>query len=171
MTTIQLLAQVRKLTKTGTLYAAAKKLEIPLSTVQHWDKGKGRPSPYNALRFAEVLNLPLEYVLATIEAEKETDPDKRQAWSDLLRKYKRSALSDGSIPTGSTGGRPLLLPLQEDGPEEQTAAGQGGGVKRSRIIGRKSRRTPRGESRHRHQNGSKSRIRRGFPENRDGASL
>lgn len=105
MTTIKLLGKIRKLTETGTLYAVAKKIGLPLSTVQRWDKGKGFPDAYGCLKIAEVLAIPLETVIATVEAERTKDIDQRDAWNDLLKKSRSLDRNGGSTGIGSTAGK------------------------------------------------------------------
>jgi len=105
MTTIKLIAMVRARTKTGTVYAAAKLLGITMSAVQRYAAGKGLPDAYGCLRIAEVLAIPLEQVIATVEAERATDPDKREAWKNLARKFQHSGREGGFMTTSNIEGR------------------------------------------------------------------
>jgi len=124
MTTIKLIAQIRAITKTGTVYAAAKKLELSLSAVQRYANGKALPDAYGCLRIAEVLAIPLEQVIATVEAERTTDPDQREAWKALARKSQHSGREGGSMTTSSTADTSRLSNTGGDGRADDQRAEQ-----------------------------------------------
>ena len=122
MTTIKLLDNLRARTETGTLYAAAKKAGLPLSTLQGWQKGRSLPSAYHCLRLAEVLDLPLELVVATVEAERTRHIDEREAWTEVQKKYSSSDPTDSSTGIGSTGDKQRFSAMGAGGPGDDLRA-------------------------------------------------
>lgn len=78
--TVKLLDRVRKLTKTGSDYAIAKKLGVPHQLVSNWMKGVGTPDTANAIRIAELLEREPLQVIALIELDRRPKPKNRAIW-------------------------------------------------------------------------------------------
>ena len=79
--------KLRPLTGTGTMYAVAKLMGVSNEAVQGYVRGTRKLDSYACLRVAELLNLPLEQVIADIEATREKDPERRKAWQNLSKKF------------------------------------------------------------------------------------
>lgn len=100
----QYLLEVRALTKSKSIYAAAKLLRLPQQTVRNWHLGPSLPDALGCLRIAEVLDLPWELVMADIEAEREKNPERRRIWEELAKKLKCSVQVVGFTAIGNTTG-------------------------------------------------------------------
>jgi hypothetical protein len=99
---------VRLKTRSGSIYAAAKLLQLDEQTVRDWAKGRRLPDAFGCVRIAEVLDLPPMQVIADIEAEREGDTPKAARWRDLGKKFASSVLTVGFITTGTIDGKSPL---------------------------------------------------------------
>lgn len=77
---------LKKQTKTGSIYAVAKLLELNDTTVRHYAKGRREFDTYAALRVAELLNIEPMQVIADVEAAREKDESRRRYWKELAKK-------------------------------------------------------------------------------------
>lgn len=102
MKTMEYVDAVRAITATGSVYAAAKLLEMSEDTVRNYALGRSYPDPYACARIAEVLDLPLEQVIADVNAEKESDPGRRAYWVELARKFAACVVMGSAIAIGAT---------------------------------------------------------------------
>lgn len=87
MRTVDYLKRIRELTPTGSVYAAAQLLGLPEGTVRAWHLEQRGPDALACVKIAELLDLPIEQVLADIQLEREKDPDRRAYWEGLARKF------------------------------------------------------------------------------------
>lgn len=70
LTTQQLVEHFKERTGITSMYGVAKRLEIPESTVQGWCKGRRVMTDESALQIAEILDLPTEWVILSLAAER-----------------------------------------------------------------------------------------------------
>jgi len=113
MKTTDYINALRPLAKTTSIYAVAALLGINEQTVRNWNDGKAHPDEYGCARIAEALDVPIEQVLADVQAERETNPERREYWQSLARKYAAcvvAGLVTTTSPSGecSATGQPLL---------------------------------------------------------------
>lgn len=101
MKTADYLQELKTRTRSGSLYAAAKLIGMPETTVRTWQRGRSLPDALGCLRIAEALDLPWEIVLTDIEAEREKDPERRAVWEELRKKLKCSDRVAGSTARGN----------------------------------------------------------------------
>lgn len=92
MNSAKYIEQLRPLTDTGTMYAVAKLMEVSEDSIQMYVKGTRQMDTFACLRTAELLNLPLEKVIADIETHREKDPKRKKAWAALSKKFLGLAL-------------------------------------------------------------------------------
>lgn len=104
MTTKEYLDAIRALTATGSVYAAAQLLGIEEQTVRNWATGTRYPDAFGCMKLAEALDLPIEQVLADVNAEKEKDPERRAYWEGLARKFAACVVMGLGTTTWPTDG-------------------------------------------------------------------
>lgn len=102
MKTADYLQELKTKTRSGSLYAAAKLIGMPETTVRTWQRGRSLPDALGCLKIAEALDLPWEIVLTDIEAEREKDPERRAVWEELRKKLKCSDRVAGSTARGNS---------------------------------------------------------------------
>lgn len=86
MNSADYIEQLRKLTKTGSLYSVAKLTGLSENAVQHYSKGRREFDTYAALRVAELLNIEPMQVIADVEAAREKDEGRKRYWQELAKK-------------------------------------------------------------------------------------
>jgi transcriptional regulator with XRE-family HTH domain len=101
MKTAEYITAVQAKTTTGSLYAAAKLLNLSEQAVANYASGKRLPDAFGCLRIAQALDLPLEQVLADVESEREKDETKRKQWIHISRKFAASVLIAGYTAIGT----------------------------------------------------------------------
>lgn len=87
-TTIEFLDAVRAKLGNVSDYKAAAALGVTRATVSSWRKGKTKIGDDQAPKFAEMLELPPEYVFATIAAERAKRTEHRRIWERLAKLAK-----------------------------------------------------------------------------------
>ena len=65
------------------VYRVAKELGYGNGRVLNWLHGRAAPSQVEAIRIAEILHLNPGYVLACMEAQRQSDPNIAEAWGAL----------------------------------------------------------------------------------------
>lgn len=103
MRTSEYVDALKPLTGTGSLYAVAKLMAVSEPALHRYWKGQRYFDEYACLRVSELLNIPIKRVLADVALERETDPAKREVWSDLLRKFAAVVLMGSAISLGLGG--------------------------------------------------------------------
>jgi len=93
MKTREYIDLARKFTTTGTDYAVAALLGISEDAVNGYRKGKRVMDNTTALRLSELLNLPLEELIASAEIERARDPATKQKWAERLKRSGQRAAS------------------------------------------------------------------------------
>jgi hypothetical protein len=91
-TSQQLLERLRAMKGTS-WYGLSKLLGAHLNTVYSWKGGHTIVDRKFAPRLALLLDEPAEYVLACIEAERETDPEVKKVWQRIAAKFGSHAAS------------------------------------------------------------------------------
>jgi transcriptional regulator with XRE-family HTH domain len=109
MRTVDYLNQVRALTPTGSVYAAAALLGLPEGTVRNWHLGERFPDALACAKIAELLDLPLELVIADVELEREKNPERRAYWEALARKFAACAVMGLAITTWPNNGHSAFV--------------------------------------------------------------
>lgn len=115
MRTVDYLDRVKALTPTGSVYAAAALLGLPEGTVRNWALGNNKPDALACAKIAELLDMPIEQVLADVELEREKDPARRAYWEGLARKFAACVVMGSAIATwpndghSATGGETKTL--------------------------------------------------------------
>lgn len=97
-------------------YQVTRILDVNPSAITRWKKGHGGFDRAVALRVADELALPHAYVIACIEAERETNSDVRGVWESIAAAFQGSKAA--SIL--------LLVALTFSGAEVARAAGNSG---------------------------------------------
>lgn len=97
MKSAEYIEALKPFAKSPSVYAVAKLLAIPEDTCRGYALGRRYLDIYACLRVAEILNIPLERVIADVALERETDPAKREVWNDLLRKFAAGILMASAI--------------------------------------------------------------------------
>jgi hypothetical protein len=108
MRTIDYLNQVRALTPTRSVYAAAALLGLPEGTVRNWHLANSYPDALACAKIAELLDVPLERVLADVELEREKNPERRAYWEQLARKFAACLVMGLAITTWPSDGRSAI---------------------------------------------------------------
>lgn len=83
ITTIDLLAAAKAAQRIPTNAALARLLVVPEKYVQRWNTGKHTPDDVTAARLAELAGLDVGEVLASIAAERASEPAARELWQRL----------------------------------------------------------------------------------------
>lgn len=99
MRTSDYLQRVRDLTPTGSVYAAAALLGLPEGTVRSWHLANSTPDALACAKIAELLDLPMEQVIADVELEREKNPERRAYWEALARKFAACVVMGSAITT------------------------------------------------------------------------
>jgi hypothetical protein len=87
MTPAEYVDAVRLKTSTGSDYAIAKLLGVSQQSVYAWRDNEGAMDNFACMRVAELLDMPLERVIADMEVFREKNPERRAAWKGLLGKW------------------------------------------------------------------------------------
>ncbi|WP_301103120.1 hypothetical protein [Propionivibrio sp.] len=74
-------------------YALAAELGIPRALVHYYYKGERIPDEYACMKIAEILEIPLDVVIANVRSESEKDETRREAWKRYAKKLVRIAAS------------------------------------------------------------------------------
>lgn len=72
-------------------YRLAKRLEVRQALVSNWKLGKTRIGRKFVGKFAEVTNLPVAFVFASLELEREKDPDIRRVLEGIAAMVAKEA--------------------------------------------------------------------------------
>ena len=72
-------------------YKLAQALEIHRTRVSEYMSEKRTPDAYAAVRMAGILERDPAEIIATIEADSEKNPKRREFWRDFLQRAKRAA--------------------------------------------------------------------------------
>lgn len=94
---------LKKLTPTGSDYAAAKLLGCSQATLYRYRDDQGAMDNFACIRTAELLDMPLERVIADMELFREKNPERRAVWMDLAGKFAASVILALGILIGSSG--------------------------------------------------------------------
>lgn len=65
------------------VYRVAKELGLSNPRVLNWMHGRACPSPKEGKRIAEILGLDVAFVLASLEAQRQSEPDLAEVWQEL----------------------------------------------------------------------------------------
>ena len=89
-TTPELLDEIKKQFKFSD-YRIGKALGASPQVVSNWRHGRNAMGPEYAVKVAELIDWPEAYVLACVEAERETNPDVLKVWRAIADAFPRSA--------------------------------------------------------------------------------
>ena len=102
MTPKQYVDLLRTKTKTGTDYAVAKLLRVTEQSVYAWRDNAGAMDNWAAMETARALDMPLEQVIADMEAFREKRPERAKVWRDLAGKLGGGGSTDSSTTIGTS---------------------------------------------------------------------
>lgn len=91
MTTRDFIALLRERLGARTDYALAKSLGKPQTTIARWTRGAGAFGQAEAIEVAAILDLPPEFVLACVEAERAKSDAARRVWTSIADRFKATA--------------------------------------------------------------------------------
>jgi hypothetical protein len=112
LTTLDLLAAAKRGAGIPSNYRLARKLDITDSAVQRWNTGRGVPDDANAMRMAQMAGLDSGYVVASMRALREPNPELRAIWAEMA---ERLLLTSGMPPRPDNSGPPT----SENGPDSE----------------------------------------------------
>lgn len=93
LTSRELLAAVRVRQGLTSNYALSRVLDVPEKSLQRWNTGKNTPDDAVAVRLAELAGLDPAEVLASMYAQRTTDPTLRALWERLAGRAQAAALA------------------------------------------------------------------------------
>ena len=91
LTTIELLDRLKAAKGLKSDYQLFKYLGWKQTTLSSYRIGRSRFGRAHAMRIADELALPREYVLACVELERETEPAARGAWQSIAQAFRGAA--------------------------------------------------------------------------------
>lgn len=105
LTTSDLLAAAKRGAAIPSNYRLARVMGLSDNTVFRWSSGAGAPDDLHAARLAEMAGLDVEYVVASMKAAREKDPELRAIWARMAERLARAPgapndPSGGSDPHG-----------------------------------------------------------------------
>lgn len=102
-TTPELVERLRAHFNGCSYYRLAKNLQVHENTIRNWKIGKAGIGRELGLRVAELLGEPPEYILACLEAERETDAGVRRIWRRIAEAFRTKAAALAIILIGVAG--------------------------------------------------------------------
>ena len=102
MTPKQYVDLLRTKTRTGTDYAVAKLLKVTEQSVYAWRDNNGAMDNWAAMETARALDMPLEQVIADMEAFREKRPERQKVWSELAGKFGGGGSTDSCTTIGTS---------------------------------------------------------------------
>lgn len=93
MNTIDYLEAVKKRLQITSDYRLSKDLKIPQTTVSNWRNGKRQLDDENAIKFAQILEMPPGVILADMHAERATDTITKNTWSKIAKQLQAIAVT------------------------------------------------------------------------------
>jgi len=112
-TSLELLERVRAHLGNVSYYRVAKVLEVSETTVLAWKSEKGGIGRDTALRVAELLDEPPEYILACIEHEREPSAGVRRLWKRIAEAFRSKAAAISLIALGGLLPSPAPVSAQD----------------------------------------------------------
>lgn len=95
--------RLKTLTETKTLYAVADLMGVSWQAVQRYSLNRAAMDNFACIRTAELLDYPLERVIADMELFREKNPERRAVWKDLLGKWAACVLFGTGLTIGHSG--------------------------------------------------------------------
>lgn len=86
ITTAELLAAAKARQGIPSNYRLARVLDVPESTVQRWNTGRGRPDDRYSAKLAELAGLDACEVVASINAERAEDGPMKEMWALMAKR-------------------------------------------------------------------------------------
>lgn len=86
MTPIDLVERLQAHYGGVSVYRVAKNLELKNPRVLNWAHGKSCPTPKEAVRIAEILGIDPAFVVASMEAQRQSEPDLAEVWHTIAEK-------------------------------------------------------------------------------------
>lgn len=93
LTTVEILAAAKKAQRLPSNAALARLLGVPDKYVQRWGTGKHTPDDVTAARLAELAGLDVGEVLASVAAERASEPAARELWQRLAARLHAAGLA------------------------------------------------------------------------------
>lgn len=91
LTTADLLAAVKRAQGITSAAALARTLSVPEKSVYRWQQGKHTPDDATAARLAELAGLDAGEVVASINAERASEPAMRALWAKMAKRLHHAA--------------------------------------------------------------------------------
>lgn len=127
ISTAELLAAAKSARGIPSNYRLAKVLEATDATLQRWNTGRGCPDDSHAAKLAVMAGLDVEWVVASMRAQREKDPELRAIWA---RTADRLLLTSGMPPRPDDQGPPT----SGNDPESGVGEGGTGGAKTGTLM-------------------------------------
>lgn len=93
ITTAELMAAAKRAQGIPSNYRLARVLDVPESTVQRWNTGRGRPDDAHAARLGELAGIDPGIAVASVRAEREGDGPMRSLWEGIAKKLERAGVA------------------------------------------------------------------------------
>lgn len=93
LTTRELLAAAKAHSGIPSNYRLARVLDVPETTVQRWNTGRSRPDDEWCAKLAELAGLDAGEVVASIRAERASDPQMRELWQSIADRLHAAGAS------------------------------------------------------------------------------
>lgn len=131
MLTTQKLLEAARANNPGipSFYRLARVLGVSDNTLTNWRTGKSRPADEHAAKLAELAGLDEGEVVASIRAERETDPHMRNLWASVAKRLHKAGATalavilslwigggpDGSAMAATPGAQAQTAPVDSAG--------------------------------------------------------
>ncbi len=93
LTTSELLAAAKAAQGNCSYYRLARLMDVPERTMSRWSSGKNAPDDVHAARLAELAGLDPAEVVASINAERATEPAMRELWRAMAQRLHAASLA------------------------------------------------------------------------------
>lgn len=97
MNTNEILDAIKERHSLPSDYAVHKLLGVTYQQISNYRKGKSLMGDEAALKAAELLQLPPDYLLACLHAERSSDQDVQRVWSGLADKLKKTSAATTAV--------------------------------------------------------------------------